>query len=272
MLMYPKIDPVLLSLGTWDLPIIGQVSPAIHWYGVMYLLGFSMGYWLLSRRARKPNSGWTTEQVSDLIFYGALGVILGGRIGYILFYNFDAWAKDILVLFKVWEGGMSFHGGFLGVVFATWLFARKYNKSMWDILDFGAPIVPIGLGAGRMGNFINGELVGRVTDVPWGMVFPHVDNLPRHPNQLYEAALEGVTLFCILWFFSAKPRPRYAVSGLFALFYGSFRFGVEFVRQPDAQLGFVALNWLTMGQILSLPMIVLGLYLLYIAYRKQGTA
>ena len=191
MLMYPEIDPVAIQLG----PL------SVRWYGIMYLIGFASGYWLLSRRARKPNSGWTTEQVSDLIFYGALGVILGGRIGYVLFYNFSAFLGDPLLLFKVWNGGMSFHGGFLGVMLAMWLFARKNQKNLWDILDFGAPMVPIGLGAGRIGNFIGGELVGRVTDVPWGMVFPHVDNLPRHPSQLYQAALEGVALFCILWFF-----------------------------------------------------------------------
>ena len=260
MLMYPEIDPVAIQLG----PL------SVRWYGIMYLIGFASGYWLLSRRARKPNSGWTTEQVSDLIFYGALGVILGGRIGYVLFYNFSAFLGDPLLLFKVWNGGMSFHGGFLGVMLAMWLFARKNQKNLWDILDFGAPMVPIGLGAGRIGNFIGGELVGRGTDVPWGMVFPHVDNLPRHPSQLYQAALEGVALFCILWFFSAKPRPRYAVSGMFALWYGIFRFGVEFVRQPDGHLGFVALNWLTMGQILSLPMILLGAILLYLAYGKRN--
>ena len=260
MLMYPEIDPVAIHLG----PL------SVRWYGIMYLIGFASGYWLLSRRARQPNSGWTVEQVSDVIFYGALGVILGGRIGYVIFYNFSAFLSDPLILVKVWNGGMSFHGGFLGVMLAMWLFARKYKKSMWDILDFGAPIVPIGLGAGRIGNFIGGELVGRVTDVPWGMVFPHVDNLPRHPSQLYQAALEGVALFCILWFFSSKPRPKYAVSGMFALFYGLFRFGVEFVRQPDAQLGFVALDWLTMGQLLSLPMIFVGLLLLYLAYGKRN--
>ena len=259
MLMYPEIDPVAIQLG----PL------SVRWYGIMYLIGFASGYWLLSRRARKPNSGWTTEQVSDLIFYGALGVILGGRIGYVLFYNFSAFLGDPLLLFKVWNGGMSFHGGFLGVMLAMWLFARKNQKNLWDILDFGAPMVPIGLGAGRIGNFIGGELVGRVTDVPWGMVFPHVDNLPRHPSQLYQAALEGVALFCILWFFSAKPRPRYAVSALFAFFYGLFRFSVEMVRQPDEHIGFVALNWLTMGQILSLPMMFLGLYLWFLAYYKK---
>lgn len=260
MLMFPEIDPVAIQLG----PL------SVRWYGIMYLIGFVSGYWLLSKRAKKPNSGWTTEQVSDLIFYGALGVILGGRFGYVFFYNFTSFLDDPLMLLEVWKGGMSFHGGFLGVALAMFLFSRKTQKSFWDIVDFGVPIVPIGLGAGRIGNFIGGELVGRSTDVPWGMVFPHIDNLPRHPSQLYQAALEGVALFCIVWFFSAKPRPRYAVTGMFTLFYGCFRFSVEFVRQPDGHIGFVALNWLTMGQILSLPMILLGVFLLFLAYGKNN--
>ncbi len=260
MLMFPDINPVAVQLG----PV------AIRWYGIMYLIGFLSAYGLLSWRAQKPNSGWTKEQVSDLIFYGALGVILGGRMGYVFFYNFTAFLEHPAMLFKVWEGGMSFHGGFLGVVIAVYLFARKTGKSMWDILDFGAPVVPIGLGAGRIGNFIGQELVGRVSDVPWAMVFPAVDQFPRHPSQLYQAVLEGVALFCILWWFSAKQRPRYAVSGMFALFYGVFRFSVEFVRQPDAHIGFIALEWVTMGQLLSLPMILVGTLLLVIAYRKPA--
>lgn len=260
MLMFPEIDPVAFHLG----PL------SVRWYGLMYLIGFVSGYLLLSYRAKKPNSGWTTEQVSDLIFYGALGVILGARVGYVLFYNFGPFLENPLSLFEVWKGGMSFHGGFLGVLLAMFLFARKNKKNMWDILDFGAPIVPIGLGAGRIGNFIGGELVGRATDVPWGMVFPHVDSLPRHPSQLYQATLEGLVLFIILWVYSMKPRPRYAVSGVFGLFYGIFRFSVEFVRQPDAQLGFVALNWMTMGQILSLPMIIIGAGMIIYAYKRQS--
>ena len=197
-------------------------------------------------------------------------MILGARVGYVLFYNFGPFLENPISLFEVWKGGMSFHGGFLGVLLAMFIFARKNNKNMWDILDFGAPIVPIGLGAGRIGNFIGGELVGRVTDVPWGMVFPHVDNLPRHPSQLYQATLEGLVLFIILWTFSMKPRPRYAVSGMFGMFYGIFRFSVEFVRQPDAQLGFVALHWMTMGQILSLPMIFIGAGMIIYAYKRQA--
>jgi len=262
MLKYPEIDPVAISIGPLD----------IRWYGIMYLVGFVAGFLLLNRRAKRPNSGWTTEQVSDLIFYGAMGVILGGRIGYILFYNFSAFLNDPLTLFKVWQGGMSFHGGLLGVMIAVWLFARHTKKSYWDILDFGAPIVPIGLGLGRIGNFIGGELYGRVTDGPWGMVFPTGGELARHPSQLYQATLEGLALFAILWFFSRKPRPRYAVSGLFALFYGIFRFVVEFAREPDAHLGFIAFDWLTMGQLLSVPLILVGVFLLYLAYGRQSRA
>lgn len=259
MLTFPNIDPIAVSLG----PL------SIRWYGLMYLVGFVAGYLLLSYRARKPQSGWTVEQVSDLIFYGAMGVVLGGRVGYVLFYNFSGLVDDPLSLFKVWEGGMSFHGGFLGVMIAMWLYGRKIGKTQFELLDFCAPIVPIGLGAGRIGNFIGGELWGRQTDVPWGMVFPHVDNLARHPSQLYQAFLEGLVLFLILWFYSAKPRPKYAVSGMFALFYGLFRFMVEFVREPDAHLGKVAFDWLTMGQILSLPMIAVGIILLAIANRRK---
>ncbi|MEZ5511628.1 MAG: prolipoprotein diacylglyceryl transferase [Gammaproteobacteria bacterium] len=262
MLKYPEINPVAISIGPLD----------IRWYGIMYLVGFVAGFLLLNRRAKRPNSGWTTEQVSDLIFYGAMGVILGGRIGYILFYNFSAFLNDPLTLFKVWQGGMSFHGGLLGVMIAVWLFARHTKKSYWDILDYGAPIVPIGLGLGRIGNFIGGELYGRITDGPWGMVFPTGGELARHPSQLYQATLEGLALFTILWFFSRKPRPRYAVSGLFALFYGIFRFVVEFAREPDAHLGFIAFDWLTMGQLLSVPLILVGVFLLYLAYGRQSRA
>lgn len=265
MLKFPEINPVAISIGPF-----GPIGPLdIRWYGLMYLLGFVSGYLLLNSRAKRPNSGWTTEQVSDLIFFGAMGVILGGRIGYVLFYNFGGFIDNPLSLFQVWNGGMSFHGGLLGVMFAVLLFARKMKKSYWDVLDFGAPIVPIGLGLGRIGNFIGGELVGRPTDGPWGMVFPHVDNLARHPSQLYQATLEGLVLFSILWFFSRQPRPRYAVSALFAIFYALFRFIAEFARQPDVQLGFIAFDWLTMGQLLSLPLFGVGLVLLYLAYGRS---
>ena len=259
MLIHPAIDPIAFSIGPLH----------VRWYGLMYLIGFASGYWLLSRRARQPNSGWTEEQVSDLIFYGALGVVIGGRIGYMFFYGWDNIVRDPASILRVWEGGMSFHGGLLGVMFAVWLFGRKTGKTLFEILDFGAPIVPIGLGAGRIGNFINGELVGRTTDVPWGMVFPAVDNMPRHPSQLYEFFFEGIVMFSVLWLVSRKPQPRYAISGLFALMYGVFRFGVEFTRQPDAHLNFVAFQWMTMGQLLSVPLIVVGIYLLFLAYGRR---
>ncbi len=259
MLIHPSFDPVAFSLG----PL------SVRWYGLMYLVGFASGLWLLTRRAARPNSVWTAEEVNDLIFYGAMGVVLGGRVGYMLFYGWDNIMRDPSSILRIWEGGMSFHGGLLGVMIAMWLFGRKTGKGMWQILDFGAPIVPIGLGAGRIGNFINGELVGRTTDVPWAMVFPQVDSLPRHPSQLYEFFFEGVVMFSVLWWFSARERPRYAVSGMFALLYGVFRFGVEFSRQPDAHLGFVALQWMTMGQVLSVPLIAVGIFLLFKAYSRK---
>ena len=260
MLTYPDIDPVAVSLG----PL------AIHWYGLMYLVGFLAVWWLGSVRARKPGSGWKQEEVGDLLFYGALGVILGGRIGYVIFYNFSMFLNDPLMLFRIWQGGMSFHGGMLGVFVAMWLFGRRTGRSFFQVTDFMAPFVPIGLGAGRIGNFINGELWGRPTDLPWGMVFPFVDSQPRHPSMLYEALLEGLVLFIILWLYSAKPKPYRAVSGMFMLCYGLFRFAVEFVRQPDAQLGFIALHWVTMGQLLSFPMILFGIFLLVLTYAKRG--
>ena len=261
MLIHPDFDPVAFSLGPLH----------VRWYGLMYLLGFLAGWALGRYRVRQPNSGWTAEQMDDLVFYIALGVILGGRIGYVLFYGFGNFLRDPLALFRVWEGGMSFHGGFLGVLLAMVLFARKHYKGFWPTMDFVAPLIPPGLFFGRIGNFINGELWGRVTDLPWGMVFRQTgDGLPRHPSQLYQTALEGVALFLIVWLFSAKPRPAMAVSGVFALSYGVFRFLVEFVRQPDAQLGYLAFGWLTMGQLLSLPLIAVGIVLLALAYRRQA--
>lgn len=255
------IDPIALDLGFIQ----------VHWYGLMYLVGFAAAWWLGTWRANQPGSGWTAQQVSDLIFWGAVGVIIGGRSGYVLFYNFDYFLQHPLWLFHVWEGGMSFHGGLIGVLVVLWIFGRKYSKTFFEMGDFAAPLIPIGLGAGRLGNFIGGELWGRPTDLPWGVIFPRAgDGVPRHPSQLYEFALEGVVLFAVLWWFSSRPRPRMAVSGLFLLLYGIFRFLVELVREPDAQLGFIAFDWLSMGQLLSLPMILAGALLLVFAYHRNG--
>lgn len=255
---YPQIDPVALSLGPLD----------IHWYGLMYLFGFVF-VWLLGRY-RAPRFNWQVSQLEDLLFYGALGVIVGGRLGYALFYDLPANLDNPGNLLKIWQGGMSFHGGLLGVLAAFWYFSRKTGKSFFEISDFIAPMVPIGLMLGRIGNFINAELWGRVSDVPWAMVFPGGGPLPRHPSQLYQAALEGLLLFIILWWFSAKARPRAAVSGLFLLGYGVFRFIVEFVRIPDPQYGYLAFNWLTMGQVLCLPMILGGAAMMIWAYRRAS--
>ena len=259
MLTFHTIDPVAFTVG----------SLKVHWYGLMYALAFGMGWLLASWRARQPNSGWTSEQVSDLIFFSAIGVILGGRMGYMLFYNFPALLENPLNLFKIWEGGMSFHGGLLGVLLAIYLYGRKIHKSFFEVSDFLAPVVPLGLGAGRIGNFINGELLGRVTDVPWGMVYPRGGDLPRHPSELYEFLLEGIVLFIILWFYSAKPKPRMAVSGLFLVGYGVLRSIAELFREPDAHLGFLAFDSLTMGQLLSLPMVIIGVFFMWRAYHQK---
>jgi len=262
MLIYPDINPVAISAGPFQ----------VHWYGLMYLAGF-LGFWWLGRlRTRRPGTGWQAVEIGDLLFYGALGVVLGGRVGYTLVYNFPGFIADPLVLFRIWQGGMSFHGGLVGVLVAMWLYGRRTGRTFFQVTDYIAPIVPVGLGAGRIGNFINGELWGRPTDLPWGMVFPFVDAQPRHPSMLYEALLEGVVLFVVLWVYSSRPRPTMAVSGLFLLCYGVFRFLVEFVRQPDAQIGFIAFGWLTMGHLLSLPMIVLGAAFLIHAYRRRDGA
>ena len=255
---HPQFDPVAIAIG----PL------AIRWYGLMYLVGFAL-LWVAGRYRIKTRPGgvWSTKDLDDALFYGILGTILGGRLGYILFYKPGDYLLEPWRVFYVWEGGMSFHGGLLGVIFAMWLFARTRRQDWIRVTDFIAPLIPLGLGAGRLGNFINAELWGRPTDGPWGMVFPNVDAVPRHPSQLYEFALEGVVLFLVLWWFSSKPRPRGATSGLFLVAYGVFRFAVEYTREPDSYLGLLALG-LTMGQWLSLPMIAAGVALMVWAYRS----
>lgn len=254
---YPDIAP------SFD---IGPLT--IHWYGVMYALGFVLAWWLGTVRARRAGSGWTVDEVSDLILYCALGVVLGGRVGYVLFYGLTRFLEDPLYLVRLNEGGMSFHGGLLGVLAAIWLYARKTRRRFFEVGDFVAPLVPLGLFFGRVGNFINGELWGKTTDLPWGMVFPGAGDVPRHPTMLYEAVLEGLVLFAALWFLAGRRPPIRAVSGMFLLLYGVFRTLVELLRIPDDHIGYLAMDWLTMGMIMSLPMIPLGAYLLWSAYRN----
>ena len=261
MLPYPQIDPVAIAIGPLK----------IHWYGLMYLIGIGGAWLLASRRVQRFAPEWNKDKLSDLVFWVALGVILGGRLGYVLFYDFAAYLADPAKILRVWEGGMSFHGGLIGVLLATWLFARRNGKPFFALMDFIAPLVPIGLGAGRIGNFINAELWGKATDLPWAMIFPtDPAQLPRHPSQLYQFALEGVALFVILWLYTRKPRPVMSVSGLFAVCYGIFRFVVEFVRVPDAQLGYLAFGWLTMGQLLCIPMVLIGAGMMVWAYQRDG--
>lgn len=272
-----QIDPIALQLG----PV------AIHWYGLTYLAAFAASWWLGIRRIRAGRFKVSEQAFGDLMFYGMLGVVLGGRIGYILFYGLEQVLADPLSALRVWEGGMSFHGGLLGVMVAVAWWSRAQGRALFETLDFVAPLVPTGILFVRIGNFIGGELWGRTTDVAWAVIFPNalpfsysaeellqlhaagaLDVHARHPTQLYEGFLEGLVLFGLLWWFSAKPRARYAVSGLFALGYGCFRFAVEFVRQPDAHLGFLAFDWLTMGMLLSLPLVLVGGILLMLSMRK----
>jgi phosphatidylglycerol:prolipoprotein diacylglycerol transferase len=276
-MIFPDIDPVAVQLG----PL------AVRWYGLTYLAAFAMAWWLGRRRAAQPGSPVSPAQFDDLLFYGALGVILGGRIGYTLFYGFDNWLDDPLRLLRIWEGGMSFHGGFLGVLVAMWWYGRRHGRPFLVLTDFVAPLVPLGLLSGRIGNFVNGELWGGPGDVPWAMQVPCASHPslcgdvlglapgaalspPLHPSQLYQAALEGALLFVLLWWVSARPRATGVISGLFLIGYGVFRGLVEFVRMPDAHLGYLAFGWVTMGQVLSLPMILAGLVLLALARSRTA--
>jgi phosphatidylglycerol---prolipoprotein diacylglyceryl transferase len=262
LLVHPQFDPIAFSLG----PV------AVRWYGLMYVAGFIAFITLGKLRVRQGLSyGITARDVDDMILYGVLGVILGGRIGYVLFYKLDYYLAHPLEVFQVWMGGMSFHGGFIGVMLGVWIFCRVKRRPWLRTMDFVAPLCPLGLAAGRIGNFINGELPVRPTTLPWGMWFPQVDREPvyRHPSQLYQASLEGVALFAILWWYSSKPRPAGAVSGAFLVGYGFFRFLAEFTRQPDDFLGLLALG-LSMGQWLSLPMIAAGAALMAWAYRASA--
>ncbi len=256
-MIYPDINPIAIDVG----------FAQIYWYGLMYLTAFLAAYLLANARAKTLNNNWNTQQIEDLIFYGAIGVIVGGRLGYMLLYNLSNFLSDPLSIFSIQGGGMSFHGGFLGVLLAMVLFNRKYNKTFFVTMDFVAPLVPLGLGFGRLGNFINGELWGKVTTSPMGMYIQE-QGVSRFPSQLYEALLEGLVLFIILWVYSQKPRALMSVSALFLIFYGLFRFIIEFVRVPDVQLGYLAFDWLTMGQLLSLPMIILGVYLWFKSTNK----
>jgi phosphatidylglycerol---prolipoprotein diacylglyceryl transferase len=272
-------DPIALSLGPLD----------IHWYGIMYLLAF-LSFWLIGSwiARNRPWWGWTPEQVSDFLFFGMLGVIIGGRLGYVLFYSFPSLLENPLFLFRIWEGGMSFHGGMLGVVVAVAWFARKTGRGFWQVADFVTPLGPIGLAFGRLGNFIGGELWGRLSDAPWAMVFPGsvpagaysgqtleqawqsglLDSYARHPSQLYQAGLEGLLLFVILMIYARRPRPAGAVSGLFLIGYGVFRVSAEFFREPDSHIGFLLADWVTMGMLLSIPMIIVGAVIMGLAYRR----
>jgi phosphatidylglycerol:prolipoprotein diacylglycerol transferase len=260
MLNYPGFDPVAIALGPLKL----------RWYGIMYVIGFIAAWVLARQRAKRPGSTWTTLDVDDFIFFTVFGVILGGRIGWLVFYGHEALASDPSYWYKIWQGGMSFHGGLIGVVIAISLFAVRRGRRLGDVWDFTAPLPAVGIAAGRFGNFINGELWGKPTDVPWGFAVHQPDGSVQvlHASQLYEGALEGVLMFVILWWFTSRSRPRWAPSGLFLALYAVFRILVEFVRVPDAQLGYLAGGWLTMGMLLSVPMLAAGVALIAYAYAR----
>jgi phosphatidylglycerol:prolipoprotein diacylglycerol transferase len=263
MLVHPLPDPVAFSVG----PI------SVHWYGIMYLVAFIQFILLGQLRIRQPHiaaAGWKKEDLDDMLFYGVLGVVIGGRLGEVLFYHPLYYLSHPLEIFAIWKGGMSFHGGFLGVMVAMWLWARRKGRSLFEVLDFIAPMVPLGYAAGRIGNFINAELPGRVADasLPWAMIWPNVDTLPRHPSPIYQALVDGVLLFLIVWLYARKPRPTMAVSGVFALGYGCARFFTEYFRIPDYTVSFAGIT-ISAGQMLSLPMIALGIVLLLLAYKKE---
>ncbi len=272
------INPIAITLG----PV------KIHWYGLMYLAALGAAWWLGQRRVASNRYGINGDQLSDLLFYGMLGVVLGGRLGYMLVYGWSELVANPANLLRVWEGGMSFHGGLVGVMVACWIWSRNLKRSTIDTLDLVAPLIPIGLGLGRLGNFVGGELWGRHTDASVGVIFPNalpsnlsmddirvqaaqglLDQEARHPSQLYQAGLEGILLFVVVWWYSSRPRPRYAVSGMFALIYGAQRFAVEFFREPDSHMGYIAFNWMTTGQLLSLPLIALGGYWLWLSRRQK---
>jgi phosphatidylglycerol:prolipoprotein diacylglycerol transferase len=264
MFQYHAINPIALEIG----PIFGYGPLKVHWYGIMYLVAFAVAWWLGRVRASKPGSTWTLTDIDDFMFFGMLGTILGGRIGYVLFYGLSFWtAEDPWYPIKVWDGGMSFHGGLLGVLIAFAIFAVRRGRRIADVFDFAAPLPGIGICAVRIGNFINGELWGKPTDVPWAVV---VDGKPLHATQLYEASLEGVLLFIILWWYTSSPRPRMAPTGLFLIIYSLSRITVEFWRVPDHHLNYLlGTSWITMGIVLSLPMLLIGLTLVFLAYRRR---
>ncbi|HUH58745.1 MAG TPA: prolipoprotein diacylglyceryl transferase [Candidimonas sp.] len=260
MLQYPEIDPVALQIG----PV------AIHWYGLMYLTGFALVWFLGRWRISRGQGNFTLRDLEDIIFYSVLGVVAGGRLGYVLFYKPAEYLANPIEIFYLWQGGMSFHGGLIGVIVVLFLFARQRRKTLLEIGDFVAPLIPLGLGAGRLGNFINGELWGRPTDLPWGMVFPQAgDGIARHPSQLYQMGLEGIALFALVWWFSRKPRPTGQVSAIFLMGYGAFRFLAEFTREPDAYLGLLT-GGLSMGQLLSIPMILAGALIFWWSTKRSS--